>query len=229
MRLRAAGGPLGRVLPVHATGAGEFGALPDRRRARGVRRRSCCRCCCCAARRAALRTALEARFVVGVLNSAIPFACFAFALLSITTGLSAILNATVAAVRRAGGLAMAEGPADRLAHARAWPSVSRAWPCWPGTRPASSRTPRTRPGLGRAGLPGCDALLRHRRQRHQALPERRARLGHRHRQPARRDAALALPALWFWPAQMPGPQAWLALVAVGVGSAPASPMCCTSA
>ncbi len=34
-------------------------------------------------------------FVVGVLNSAIPFACFAFALLSISTGLSGILNATV--------------------------------------------------------------------------------------------------------------------------------------
>ena len=33
--------------------------------------------------------------VVGVLNSAIPFACYAYALLSITTGLSSILNATV--------------------------------------------------------------------------------------------------------------------------------------
>ena len=34
-------------------------------------------------------------FFIGVLNSGIPFACFSFALLSITTGLSAILNATV--------------------------------------------------------------------------------------------------------------------------------------
>lgn len=33
--------------------------------------------------------------VVGILNSAIPFACFSYALLSITTGLSSILNATV--------------------------------------------------------------------------------------------------------------------------------------
>lgn len=33
--------------------------------------------------------------LIGVLNSGIPFAMFAFALLSITTGLSAILNATV--------------------------------------------------------------------------------------------------------------------------------------
>jgi len=34
-------------------------------------------------------------FFVGLLNSAVPFACFAFALLSITIGLSSILNATV--------------------------------------------------------------------------------------------------------------------------------------
>jgi drug/metabolite transporter (DMT)-like permease len=34
-------------------------------------------------------------FAIGVFNSGIPFACFAFAVLSITTGLSAILNATV--------------------------------------------------------------------------------------------------------------------------------------
>ena len=34
-------------------------------------------------------------FFVGLLNSGIPFACVAFALLSISTGLSAILNATV--------------------------------------------------------------------------------------------------------------------------------------
>lgn len=34
-------------------------------------------------------------FILGIFNSAIPFACFAFALLSITTGLSSILNATV--------------------------------------------------------------------------------------------------------------------------------------
>ncbi len=43
---------------------------------------------------AALRQHWKLTFVVGVLNSAIPFACFSFALLAITTGLSSILNAT---------------------------------------------------------------------------------------------------------------------------------------
>jgi len=41
-----------------------------------------------------LRQHWPATFGVGLLNSALPFACFSFALLSITTGLSAILNAT---------------------------------------------------------------------------------------------------------------------------------------
>jgi len=42
-----------------------------------------------------LRKHWKLSFAVGVMNSAIPFACFSFALLSITSGLSAILNATV--------------------------------------------------------------------------------------------------------------------------------------
>jgi drug/metabolite transporter (DMT)-like permease len=43
----------------------------------------------------ALRQHWQLTFAVGVLNSAVPFVCFTYALLSITTGLSAILNATV--------------------------------------------------------------------------------------------------------------------------------------
>ena len=44
---------------------------------------------------AALRQHWKLVFTVGILNSAIPFACLSFALLSISTGLSSILNATV--------------------------------------------------------------------------------------------------------------------------------------
>lgn len=44
---------------------------------------------------AALRRHWKMTFALGVLNSAIPFACFTFALQSISTGLSSILNATV--------------------------------------------------------------------------------------------------------------------------------------
>jgi len=44
---------------------------------------------------AGLRQHWKLTFAVGILNSAIPFACFSYALLSISTGLSSILNATV--------------------------------------------------------------------------------------------------------------------------------------
>ena len=44
---------------------------------------------------AGLRTHWKRTFIVGTLNSALPFACISFALLSISTGLSSILNATV--------------------------------------------------------------------------------------------------------------------------------------
>ena len=44
---------------------------------------------------ATLRQHWKLLFAVGVMNSAIPFACLSFALLSISTGLSSILNATV--------------------------------------------------------------------------------------------------------------------------------------
>ena len=37
----------------------------------------------------------KATFVVGILNSALPFICFSFALLHISTGLTSIMNATV--------------------------------------------------------------------------------------------------------------------------------------
>ena len=43
----------------------------------------------------ALRQFAGRTMAIGVMNSAIPFACFSFALLTISTGLSAILNATV--------------------------------------------------------------------------------------------------------------------------------------
>ena len=43
---------------------------------------------------AALKTHWKLTAMVGIFNSAIPFVCFSYALLSISTGLSSILNAT---------------------------------------------------------------------------------------------------------------------------------------
>ena len=79
-----------------------------------------------------------------------------------------------AAVRRAGRLALAEGPADRLARARPGHRLRRRRAAGLGQGQLQAGRLGRGPGLGRAGLPACDALLRLRRQRDQALPERRA-------------------------------------------------------
>ena len=155
-------------------------------------------------------------FFVGLLNSGIPFACFAFALLSITTGLSAILNATVPMFgaliawawlkdrptpSRMLGLVIGFAGVALLAWDKATfkPDASGVAPGWAvlacllacvcyGT--SASYTKRYL-----SGLPPLVTA---------AGSQIGATLG------------LAVPALWLWPARMPGTSAWLALLAVGV-------------
>jgi drug/metabolite transporter (DMT)-like permease len=153
---------------------------------------------------------------LGILNSAIPFACFSFALLSITTGLSAILNATVPLF---GALV--------------------AW-LWLGDRPTGSRLAGLAIGFGGVALlawdqasfkpvahgyaPGwavlacllatsCYALAASATKRFLAgVPALVTAAG------SQLGAALGLvlPALWLRPAQPPGANAWLAVIALGV-------------
>ena len=155
-------------------------------------------------------------FFVGVLNSGIPFACFAFALLSITTGLSAILNATVPMfgalvawlwlkdkpdASRILGLVLGFAGVALLAWDKASfkPDASGIAPGWAVLACllacicyaiAASYTKRY--------LTGIPPLVT------AAGSQMGATLG------------LALPAAWLWPAQMPGTRAWLALRGVGV-------------
>jgi len=155
---------------------------------------------------------------VGLLNSGIPFACYAFALAYITTGLSAILNATVPLF---GALV--------------------AW-FWLGDRPGASRSlglaigfvgvallasdgAGLRSDTGAAGwLPVlaigtcllatlCYGVAASYTKRHlSGLPPLVTATG------SQIGAALGLagPALWLWPASPPGASAWLALLAAGV-------------
>jgi O-6-methylguanine DNA methyltransferase len=153
--------------------------------------------------------------LIGIPNSALPFALFSFALLSITTGLSAILNATVPLF---GALVAWWWLKDRPTGSRvlglmvgfvgiallAWdkasfkPDASGVAPAWAviaclvatlSYAIAASGTKRY--------LTGLPPLLT------ATGSQVGATLG------------LALPALWLWPDQMPGGQAWLALVALG--------------
>jgi drug/metabolite transporter (DMT)-like permease len=154
--------------------------------------------------------------VVGLLNSGIPFFLFSFALLSITTGLSAILNATVPLF---GALV--------------------AW-AWLRDRPTGSRILGLAIGfLGvamlawdkatfKAGANGiapawavlacllacvCYALAASATKRYlTGLPPLVTATGSQ----LGATIGLALPALWLRPGQVPSAQAWLALVALGV-------------
>ncbi len=155
-------------------------------------------------------------FFVGILNSAIPFACFSYALLSISTGLSAILNATVPLFGAAvawvwlkdrphglrilgliigfAGVAMlawdkASFKPDASGLATGWAvlAVLLACLCY-GI--AASYTKRY--------LTGLPALV----------TATGSQLG--------ASLGLVLPTLWLWPLRLPSATAWLALLALGV-------------
>lgn len=154
--------------------------------------------------------------VVGLLNSGLPFACFAFALLSLTTGLSAILNATVPmfgalvawlwlkdkpTASRILGLVLGFAGVAMLAWDKATfkPDASGPAPGWAvmacllacvSYAVAASYTKRY--------LTGVPSIVT------AAGSQVGGALG------------LALPTAMLWPERLPGTQAWLALLVVGV-------------
>lgn len=155
-------------------------------------------------------------FLVGVMNSGIPFACYCFALLSITTGLSAILNATVPLF---GALVAWVWLRDRPTGSRvlglvigfvgvallAWdkasfkPDASGIAPAWAvlaclvATLCYGISASYTKRFLG--GLPPL-------------VTATGSQMG--------ATLALVLPALWWAPTAMPGLNAWLSLLVVSV-------------
>ena len=163
-----------------------------------------------------LRQHWKLTFFVGLLNSAIPFACFAYAILSITTGLSSILNATVpmfgALVAWAwlkdrpnglrvlglgigflGVLLLASGKASFKPNASGSSSGLAiiaclfACLCYGIAASFTKRFLTGIPPLVTATGSQCGAAL-----------------------------ALVLPMLWLWPAQTPQINAWLAIGVLGV-------------
>ena len=155
-------------------------------------------------------------FFIGLLNSGIPFACFSFALLSISTGLSSILNATVPlfgavvawvwlkdrphGLRILGlvigfmGVALlawdkASFKPDASGLATGWAVLACLLACLCYGISAS---------YAKRYLAGLPALV----------TATGSQLG--------ATLGLALPTVWLWPQRMPGTTAWLALLAVGV-------------
>jgi drug/metabolite transporter (DMT)-like permease len=154
--------------------------------------------------------------LVGLLNSGIPFLLFSFALLSITTGMSAILNATVPLFgalvawlwlkdrptgSRIAGLAVGFLGVAMLAWDKAsfQPNAAGIAPAWAVLACLVATT--------------CYGIAASMTKRHlTGLPPLMTASGSQ----LGAAAALALPAAWLWPQELPGMQAWLALLAVGV-------------
>lgn len=155
-------------------------------------------------------------FLVGLLNSGIPFACYSYALLYITTGLSSILNATVPlfgalvawiwlkdrpnGMRMLGlgigfvGVAMlASGKADFKPDASGMASGWAVVACLTATLCYGIAASFTKKYL--SGLPPLVTATG---------SQVGATLG------------LALPAALTWPAVLPGVQAWAAVLVLGV-------------
>lgn len=159
-------------------------------------------------------------FFIGLLNSGIPFALFSFALLSISTGLSAILNATVPMF---GALVAWFWLKDKLNASRVLGLVigfaGVALLAWRAPGPGTSFKPEAA-----TAAPGwavlacllavvCYGISASYTKRHLAgLPPLVTAAGSQ----IGATLGLALPAVWLWPARMPGSTAWLALLAVGV-------------
>lgn len=154
--------------------------------------------------------------LLGVLNAGVPFALFSFSLLAISTGLSAILNATVPLF---GALVAWLWLKDRPGPLRvlglligfvgvamlAWdeasfrPNASGIAPAWAvAACLLATVCYGVAANAAKRYLGGVPALV--------------AAAG------SQVGAALALAplALWFWPAQMPSGRAWAAVIALGV-------------
>lgn len=154
--------------------------------------------------------------LVGLLNSGIPFMLFSFALLSITTGLSAILNATVPLF---GALVAWWWLKDGLTGSRVIGLVigmaGVAMLAWDKAsfRPGASGFAPGWAVLACLGACVCYAFAASATKRYlTGLPPLVTATGSQ----VGASVGLAIPAGLAWPQQAPGTQAWLALLAVGI-------------
>lgn len=163
----------------------------------------------------ALRQHWRPILLAGVVNSAIPFALFSWAVLHIATGLTAILNATTPLF---GALVAWAWLGDRINRLR-WLGLAIGFA---GVALLAWRAPVA------IGLEGASAYLAiaacllaascyglaasFARRNLTGIPPLATATG------SQLGAALglAVPTIWLWPAQMPGLRAWAAIVAIAV-------------
>ncbi len=154
--------------------------------------------------------------VLGMLNSGLPFAAISFALLSLSTGLSSLLNATVPLF---GALVawvwLKDRPHGLKVLGLLIGFVGVAMLAW---GKASFKPDASGLSSGWAVVACLFACLcygisaSYTKRFFVGVPSLVIATGSQ----IGASIGLALPALWLWPAQMPSAKAWLALLAVGV-------------
>ena len=163
----------------------------------------------------ALRRHWRPILLAGVLNSAIPFALFAWAVLHIATGVTSILNATVPLF---GALVAWMWLGDRISALR-WTGLALGFAgvallAWRAPAGAGFKTGQAHWALAACLLAsafyGLSASFA--RRYLAGIPPLATATG------SQLGAALALavPTVWFWPAQLPGLKAWGAIAAIAV-------------
>jgi len=197
-------------------GAAEFGPLPTAGLRVGIAAVFLLPLLLARGQGAALGQHWKKIFFLGLINSGIPFACYAYALMAITTGLSALLNATVplfgalvawvwlkdrphrlkilglligfvGVAMLAWGKASFKPDASGLSSGWAVVACLVACLCYGIAASFTKRYLTGVPSLAVATGSQIGATL-----------------------------GLALPTLWLWPTTTPGMTAWLAVLAVGV-------------
>lgn len=161
----------------------------------------------------ALRTHWRPIALAGLINPAIPFVLYAYALQSLTTGLASILNATTPLF---GAVIALLWLRERLTASRVLGLfigfvgvVALAWDrLGVGGSPGSGWAVIV--CLGAPLMYGLGASFTQRYLKQ--VPSLAIACGSL----MASSVALALPALWFWPAATPAPHGWLAVICVGV-------------
>lgn len=163
----------------------------------------------------ALRRHWKPILLAGLINSAIPFALFAWAVMHIATGLTSILNATVPLF---GALVAWVWLGDRINRLRwlglALGFVGVALLAWRAPGGVGGKTGHAGWAVAACLLAStCYAIAASFARRHlMGIPPLATATG------SQLGAALglALPTFWFWPATLPGPRAWGAVIAIAV-------------
>lgn len=163
----------------------------------------------------ALRAHWRPILLAGLINSAIPFALFAWAVMHIQTGLTSILNATVPLF---GALVAWIWLGDRINRLR-WVGLALgflgvALLAWRAPAGTSFKTDSAHWAIGAcllaSGFYGVAASFT--RRYLTGIPPLATATGSQ----LGATLGLALPTLWLWPAQMPGMRAWAAIAAIAV-------------